>query len=125
MPLRASPPESLRRGTKGASSGERVGQADDLDELVGLQARAADQGAVDLGLGDERAEVFGGDTAAVLHLQAFGDRWPTDVSNGATDQADGRVGVLGRRGAARADRPDRLVTNHPAPKGAPALRRAP
>src|SRR4051812_3070617 len=47
------------RGPKGASSGEGVRQAHNLDELIRLQARTADQGPVDFGLRDKCAEVLG------------------------------------------------------------------
>jgi hypothetical protein len=43
-------------------------QTHDFGELVGFEAGSADQRAVDVRLGDERGEVLGGDTAAVLDL---------------------------------------------------------
>src|SRR5579859_2902135 len=95
-----------------APLGVQAGQSDDLDERVRFEASAADQRPVDLGLGDECAEILAGHTAAVLHLEAFANRWSTDLGNRAPNQATHRIGVFGGRSAAGADRPDWLVRHH-------------
>ena len=90
------------------SSGER-GQVDDIHELVGFEAGATNQGAVNVGLGDEGGEVVGGDAAAVLNLEALGDGLAGDVGNRATDHCDRGIGAFWGCGAASADGPDGFV----------------
>mmetsp|Transcript_3947 Transcript_3947/g.13498 ORF Transcript_3947/g.13498 Transcript_3947/m.13498 type:complete len:335 (+) Transcript_3947:41-1045(+) len=81
---------------------------DDVDEL-GLHGRAADEEAVDVGLGGEVRRVGRVGRAAVLDADLVGGL----LVDGAGDPvADGLVrllGLLGRRRDARADGPDGLV----------------
>ena len=60
----------------GAGRGGHAGAGDDAGHLVGLQRRAADERAVDRGLGQELADVRRGDAAAVQHRQAVGAAAP-------------------------------------------------
>src|SRR5579859_217002 len=117
--------QTLDASSRLVGSGLLGREADDLQELVGFEAGAAYQGAVDFGLGDKGAEVFGGDAAAVLHLQAIGDRLAADLGDGLADQRDGPVGILRRRGAAGADRPDRLVRDDDRRQVVDAVKRGP
>src|ERR1051326_7398208 len=87
-------------------------EADDVHELVGSEAGAADQGAVDVGLGDERREVVRRDAPAVLDLETLRDGAACQFRDCLPDDGDGRVGPFGSRGATRADGPDWLVGNH-------------
>ena len=81
----------------------------DRREAVRVEARAADQRAVDVGLGHQLADVVGLDGPAVLDPE--GRR----VEGPGRDRPHVGVRLLGdlrRRGAAGADRPDRLVGDH-------------
>src|SRR5690242_14317634 len=52
--------------------GSLVAETNDLDELVGVQRGAADQGAVDVGLRHDLGDVAGLDRAAVLDADLVG-----------------------------------------------------
>jgi aminoglycoside phosphotransferase family enzyme len=81
---------------------------DDAGEVVGIEARAADEGAVDVGLGHQLGGVARLHRPAVLdaHRAAASRRRPRH--RGAHVGAHG-LGVVGRGGLAGADGPDGLV----------------
>ena len=85
-------------------------ELDDAGELVGVERCAADQGAVDLGHGHELGDVARLHAAAVLDAHRVGGVGAAEAR--ATSPRITPivvVGVVGRRVAAGADRPDRLV----------------
>src|SRR5919108_4289601 len=104
----------LCRRVDGASVSAGVpGRAlDDQRELVGVEAGAADQRAVDVRLGGQLLGVGGLDAAAVLDAQLVGGGAAHQLGDGAADQRDRLLGVLGGGGPAGADRPHRLVGDH-------------
>src|SRR5580765_2467828 len=79
-------------------------------EVAGVEAGAADQRAVDVGLGHQLRRVVGLDRAAVEDADRV-SRAPA-YAKGVADEGAGLLRLLGRRGAAGADRPDRLVGDH-------------
>src|SRR3954453_9631666 len=84
-----------------------VCRVDDRCEVRGVKAGAADEGAVDVGQREQLGGVGGLDRAAVEDpdLVARGAAGAEDVA----DEGARVLGLLGGRGAAGADRPDRLV----------------
>src|SRR5216684_4244321 len=85
----------------------------DARERVSLQACPADQSPVNIGFGDERVNIIRGDAAAVKDSHLVGALAIVALENYSAQRAVDRFGLLGGRGAARADRPDRLVgENH-------------
>ena len=81
---------------------------DDLLELLGDEAGAADEAAVNLGLAHELACVLVVHAAAVEDADIIGCV-AEDLTDGATDGGDGAVGILRCGGHAGADGPDRLI----------------
>src|SRR6478672_6574805 len=114
-PGSASPqPSRMTSATEGSGrlTGARLargspGGLDDLGEGVGLEAGAADQGTVDLPAAEQLGGVVGLDRAAVEDAQLLG--CAAALADDVANEGDRLLGLLGRRGAAGADRPDRLV----------------
>ena len=80
------------------------GGAADGDEIAGLQRRAADQAAVDVGLREQRRRVVGLDAAAVEDAASRPRaRWPR--ASCARSSACTCLRLLGRRGACRCRSP--------------------
>ena len=89
------------------------GRRDDGGKRVGVERGAADQRAVDVRLGQQRARVVGFDAAAVEDAQPVGQR--AALQRGRPAARIARVHLLRVRRARRpagADRPDRLVGDH-------------
>src|SRR5262249_14180075 len=82
---------------------------DDAREGLGLEARAADEHAVDVGLGHERSGVLGLHAAAVLDANRVGRGVPDDLREHAANGAGDFLRLLGGGRATGADGPDRLV----------------
>ena len=82
---------------------------DELEEIIGDEAGAADEGAVDVRLGDEVAPVGGIDAAAIQDAEGFKGGVVVELGHETTDGADGFVGLLGGGVEAGADGPDGLV----------------
>ena len=104
-PAGAMPNPSMTTRTRGPCHA-RQARADDGGERVRVEARAAHQGAVDVGLPQQLGRRVGRDAAAVEDAQGGA------VHGLAGDGAHQRARLLGDLrggGAAGADRPDRLV----------------
>ena len=87
------------------------GGLDDLGEAAGIEAGAADQGAVDVGLVEEFFGVVRLDAAAVLDAD-FGRGGGIEYfGQSLADKSMGFLGLFGRGGAAGADGPDGFVSN--------------
>jgi hypothetical protein len=82
---------------------------DDSGEGFGIEAGAADQGAVDFFFGHQRLGIFGLDGTAVKNSEIAGELLAKGTGGFAANQAVGLAGELGRRRFAGADRPHRLV----------------
>src|SRR5579871_1681991 len=99
-----------RRAGSGVLSGlgEGFGRTGDSTERADVQARAADEGAVDVGAAEEREGVVGLDGAAVEDADLLGEVVGLQFELTAQGEVDffglGRAGVL-----AGADGPDGLV----------------
>src|SRR5919198_217940 len=78
----------------------------DQRELLGIQARAADERAVDLRVRYEVADVAGLHASAVLDPHALGHVGAGDLADRLPDERDHLSGVRRLSIAARADRPD-------------------
>ncbi len=84
----------------------------ELQERIGLQRGAADQGAVDVGEGHQALDVVGLDAAAVEDAQRVRDGLAVLRGDPRADEGVDLLGLLGGRDLAGADRPDRLVGDH-------------
>ena len=99
-----------RHAGDAAGAGGHAGPGHDAGHLVGLERRAADERAVDRGLGQELADVRRGDAAAVQDRDVVRGASASPRSpRRAADRVGHRGGVGAAGVAARADRPDRLV----------------
>src|SRR5690606_8727798 len=83
--------------------------ARDAGELLRVEARAADERAVDVGLRHDRGDVRGLHRAAVEDAGRVREVRVVEVAQGAADRAADLLRVLGRRDLARADGPHGLV----------------
>ena len=81
----------------------------DQGEVRSLQGRAADQAAVDLGLGHQALDVLGIHGTAVLDAHLVSALLAIGTGDGLADHADGLVGLLIGGGQAGADGPHGLV----------------
>src|SRR5215468_12376472 len=88
------------------------GDPADLRELVAVQAGAADQGAVDVRLGDDAVGVGRLDRPAVEDADAVGEPTGVQLREPGPDLAAHLLRVLRRGDLAGADRPHRLVGDH-------------
>src|SRR5215467_7700498 len=95
---------SLLRG-----AGETRRLAYDADEALRVQAGAADEGAVHLGLGHQDLGVLGFHAAAVQDADRLGDLLRRELGKETAQIALNLGRLTGRRVDPRADRPDRLV----------------
>src|SRR3954449_141582 len=84
-------------------------------KAVGLQRGAADQAAVDVGLGEEALGVLGLHAAAVLDSDAVGEVLVPHFGKGLADEGVDFLGLGVGGGAAGADGPDGLVGDDEAP----------
>ena len=130
--------ERRRRAVSGPRLAARRGGGDDPREALRIQARAAHQRAVHVGLGQDLGRVVGLHAAAVEHAHALG-RLLRAVAHERADERDRLLRLLGRGDLPGADRPDRLVGDHhvgeplvghaprapPAPGGAACARSRP
>ena len=82
---------------------------DDCQEILRLQARAADQRAIDVGLAEQRRRVVRLDAAAVLDDERLRRRLAAQLADALADERMRILGLLRRGVDAGADRPDRLV----------------
>src|SRR5437879_3330734 len=95
----------------GNTRSSRSGSGQDAQKLIRLQRRATDQTAVDVRHGEEFRRVTGLDAAAVE--DAGGGRNPRiPGADAGADEAVHFLRLVGRRVAAGADRPHRLVGDH-------------
>src|SRR3982074_1122261 len=97
--------------TEGCPAGKRSGllaQTADLDELVGVQACSADQGAIDVGLVHDSGDVRRFHRTAVEDAHHF-RRLAVLLGQPGPDRADDLLRVIRRGRLAGTDRPDRLV----------------
>src|SRR5688500_2189020 len=83
----------------------------DLGEAARIEAGAADEGAVDIRLGHKRAGVVRLHAAAVLDPNLVGGGFIGNLTEHPADKRMRFLGLLGRRGLAGADGPDRLVSD--------------
>src|SRR5438094_858331 len=81
----------------------------DCREVGRLEARPADQRAIDLRPGEEFGGVLRRHRAAILDAERIGRVRTPDARDDRADGADHAVGGRGGRGASGADCPDRLV----------------
>src|SRR5216110_3019004 len=88
----------------------------DRDKPLGVQARAADQRAVDLGLGDEVVDVLALDAAPVEDSDRLGDLLRRELREQAPQVPVDLAGLARRRVDARPDGPDRLVGDDDLPE---------
>src|SRR5438876_5752905 len=100
------PPSYTARGGQ-ATSGRLV--VDDPQEGFGLQAGAADESAVDVGLGHEPVDVVGLDAATVEDPHRGRRRLSVGAGDALADDGVDLLGLGGSGGAAGADGPHRLV----------------
>src|SRR5690606_25484753 len=82
---------------------------DDRGELLGVEARAADERAVDVGLRHDRGDVAGLHRAPVEHAHAVGDARVVEPAELLADRPADLLRVVGRGDLTGADRPDGLV----------------
>ena len=73
---------------------------DDLNELLGLQGSAANEAAVDIGLGQQLGRVLGIHGAAVLDGHAAGHPGAVQAADGGADVAADLAGLVGSGGLA-------------------------
>src|SRR2546425_9354037 len=85
---------------------------DDSRELGRVETRAPDECAVDVGLGHEGVDISGFHAAAIEDADAPGRRVGREADELAADGVVHFLRLPRGRGAARADRPDRLVGDH-------------
>src|SRR4051794_37341357 len=100
--------QSTRSGPADGSAGHVVTVPADAGELVGLEARAADQGAVHVGLSHDRRDVGRLHRAAVQHPHGVRDVAGVELGQAGADRRADFLRVLGGGDLARPDRPDRL-----------------
>ena len=92
-----------------ASGADVLLEPDDARELVDVEARAADEGAVDVRLAHERRDVRRLHRAAVEDARRRRPHPPEQLGDERAKRRADLLGLLGRRRLAGADRPDRLV----------------
>src|SRR5580704_10054814 len=85
---------------------------DDLDEAARIEARAADEGSVDVRLAHQFARVLWLNAPAVLNAHTLGRRIIGHLVQSVANERVGFLRLSGRRVAASANRPDRLIRNH-------------
>ena len=85
---------------------------DDLDEGAGVEAGAADKGAIDVRLVHELVRVFWLHAPAILNPDSFGCRIIGHFMQSVTNERMGFLRLSGGGVAASANGPDRLVCNH-------------
>src|SRR4029079_366930 len=81
----------------------------DQGEVLRVEARTADERAVDLGMCHEPADVAGLDATAVRDAQGLGHRRVVPFGDGLPDQLDHPASIAGLRGAAGPERTYGLV----------------
>src|SRR5699024_9021787 len=86
-----------------------VAEADDLDEVVGLEAGTADQGTVDIVLTHDAAGVVALDRTAVEQTHGPGDLGRVELGQAGADRRADLLSVLGGGDLAGTDGPDGLV----------------
>ena len=86
-----------------------IGRVDDGQEVVGLQGRAADEAAVDVGLGQQLRRVLGVHGAAVLDGDGPGHPGAELLADDGADVGADLAGLFGGGGLAGADGPDGLI----------------
>src|SRR4051794_19521055 len=84
-------------------------KAADLGKLCGVEASAADEGPVDVGLGHDPDDVARLDRSAVQDAGLVGEVTAVQLGQPRPDGGTDLLRVLGRRDLAGADRPHRLV----------------
>src|SRR4051794_9974732 len=111
MPARFFQPANCpeRSATALVTAASVVAVLHDPGELVRVQTGTTDEGTVDVGLGHQLGDVGGLDRSAVLNPNRGRGRSVVQVLDAAADRRADRLRVVGGRGAAGADRPDRLV----------------
>src|SRR5690242_3549281 len=107
---KAATPARVRRIA--ASAYLLVAEADDLDELVGVQGGTADQGAVDVGLRHDLRDIARLHRAAVLDADLVGHLLGVQLGQPGADRRADLLGVVGAADLTGADGPDRLVRDH-------------
>src|SRR5206468_6569745 len=81
-------------------------------EAARIKAGAADKGAIDVGLAHQFACVLRLHAAAVLNPDPLGGRVVVHLVQSVANERMGFLCLSGRRVAASADGPDRLIRNH-------------
>ncbi len=92
-----------------ALRGHGTSRGDDPEEVARLEAGPADEGAVDVGAGEEFGGVVGLDAPAILDDDPLRRRLAELGGEVGADRGVHRLGLLRGGGQAGADRPDRLV----------------
>src|SRR5207237_235685 len=87
------------------------GAADDVCEVLALQARAADQRPVDVRLAEQVFGILGLHRSAVLDAHRVGDPGARQIAQQAADLRMDLLRLRRGRRLPRADRPDRLVSD--------------
>src|SRR5262245_51298127 len=104
---------SATAASRKLAGGLRIARGlDDLNETARIEARAADKGAVNIWLTHEFACVLRFNAAAVLDAHPFGRRVIGHFLQSVPNERVGFLCLSGRRIAAGADGPDRLIGNH-------------